>query len=431
MAQYGLLLVLLALINFARDPSALLYPPLHWEDGRDYFAFYYHSASFTDLFRTKVGFMSLWANLVGFAGSKFPTPATPYVLSLGPFLLALLAQSTFFQPRYRVMVASDFVRFATCLAIALNPTGDMLLLANTDYSIWNCLLLVILYGLTEFPRSFTAAHLLVFLLLSWSHPLAVVVAPLLVYRWYRDRARWPIYAVLITSLLAYALIGVKPMAPLTFRHGLEAIPATLHHVPALVFRTWFSRDLLCVVEKAWPYLIYAALMGAAWLVYLCWKRNKTATGLLAAVYVIFALSFLAFLGREIPNVFEQLPYSSRYLYVQSVLSIIVIFPCLVCLLTARFGGSPPLRRWRWPRETCCIVILGWFALMNLTPMNAGAYKNDHHNYGRRVREFCRQLYQLEQRNGSRKNIKLTLPREDQWPIEIDTTKSNQAPASLP
>jgi hypothetical protein len=47
---------------------------LHWEDGRDYLAFYYNSTSFIDLFRTKVGFMSLWANLVGLVGSRFPTP---------------------------------------------------------------------------------------------------------------------------------------------------------------------------------------------------------------------------------------------------------------------------------------------------------------------------------------------------------------------
>lgn len=425
--QYGLLIVLLALINFARDPAALIYPPLHWEDGRDYFAFYYNSNDFTDLFRIKVGFMSLWANLIGFLGAKCPTPVTPYVLSLGPFFLTLLVQSTFFQQRYRGMVPSDFVRFATCLAIALNPTGDMLLLTNTDYSIWNCLLLVILYGLAEFPRSFTVAHLLVFLVLSWSHPLAVLVIPLLLYRCYRDRARWPIYLVLVMSLVAYSMCGVRPMAPLTLSRGLEAIPATLHHVPALVFRTWFSRDLLCIVATEWPYVIYVTFLGGAWLVYACWRRQRKAIGLLGGVYATFALSFLAFLGRGLPNVFETLPYSNRYLSVQSVLSIIVIFPCLVCLL----AQWPPWRNLRWPQEVCCVLVLGYFGLVNLTPMNASAYKNDHHNYGKRIRQFCLQLYQLEQRNGSRDKIKLTLHREDQWPIEIDRMKYGQGPSSRP
>ena len=429
--QYGLLIVLLALIDFARDPAALIYPPLHWEDGRDYFAFYYNSTTFTDLFRSKVGFMSLWANLIGFLGSKCPTPATPYVLSLGPFFLALFTQSTFFQERYRTMVVSDFVRFLTCLAIALDPTGDMLLLANTDYSIWNCLLLVILYGLAEFPRSFTAAHLLVFLLVSWSHPLAVLVIPLLLYRCYRDRARWPIYLVLVMSLTAYSMVGVRPMAPLSLWRGLEAVPATLHHVAALVFRTWFSRDLLCIAEKEWPYLIYVTFAGCAWLVYACWKRRRDATGLLGSVYAIFALSFLAFLGRSVPSVFEKVPYTSRYLYVQSVLSIIVIFPCLVCLLAVRLRERPLLGNFRWPQEGCCFLVLSYVWLMNLTPMNARAYMNDHHDYGKRVREFCLQLYRLEERNGSRDNIKLTMQREDQWPIEIDRTKHGQVPASLP
>ena len=59
-------LILLLIINLMRDPAALRYPPLHWEDGRDYFAFYYNSTHFLDLFRIKVGFISLWANLVGF-----------------------------------------------------------------------------------------------------------------------------------------------------------------------------------------------------------------------------------------------------------------------------------------------------------------------------------------------------------------------------
>ena len=66
-------LAAVAAVHFFREPASYLLPPLSYEDGRDFFAFFYNHREPAAILRFYAGYVSLIPNLVGYLVLALPT----------------------------------------------------------------------------------------------------------------------------------------------------------------------------------------------------------------------------------------------------------------------------------------------------------------------------------------------------------------------
>jgi len=392
----------------------------------------------------------------------FPTPVIPYILSWIPFGLALTAQSIFFSRRYRPFVASDKIRFLTCLALALNPYGQFHLMAHTDYSIWNCLLVLIFLSIVRIPDQHWLAYFLVYNVLIWGHPLAIVVLPFALYFAITEKTlhhRY-LYGIVIVHLLLHQILGIKgihfPQIKESLRqlHGLLlsfdgsslfsqlwqgavlwgkigsvlfqnvflSVSYMLQHV---MFRTLWGDDIFSLLAK-YRGLSVASLFsgGLLFLIYRQHRQRGHWKVLLVSGYFMGIVSYLSLCSRGM-DIFalttgHQL-LSPRYIYIQGTFFLILLFSSFsqVSEMTAfsawkNIAGRSGGMRGAFLGIVCCL-------LLNGIPNNLWHYHPASPYNGQLVKDFARYLHHLEQVQGTRKNIVSRLDKIDDWPILIDTS----------
>ncbi|MDH4101477.1 MAG: hypothetical protein OEV28_12990, partial [Nitrospirota bacterium] len=198
-------------IIFLRAPQVLLMPSLQADDGINVFAYFYENPEPENIFRFKAGYIPLLANLIGYISIKLPTSLIPYGMTWLPLLITLAAYSLLFNTGYRQWLESDLSRAAACILFALAPLSQFLLLAHTDYSIWNTLLLLILLSVMPLPESARWKYPWWVLtgVLIWSHPLTILVLPFHAYFFLRDKQNRAFYALTILNLLLHMAFGVQ------------------------------------------------------------------------------------------------------------------------------------------------------------------------------------------------------------------------------
>jgi hypothetical protein len=465
--SFGGLVLLIFAIHFLRAADVLLYPPLQVEDG-DIFAFFYQHRNLAAILRYKGGYLPLIPNLIGYVSMYFPLTWVPYILSWTPLALTLAAQSLFFSKRYRPLIKADWVRFLTCVAIAVNPFGQFHLVAHTDYSIWNCLLLFILLSLPGFPQRFTMVYFLLYNLLIWGHPLTLLALPFVIY-WYRHDPQTnhkPLYIVCLLHLLLHQLIGGRGAELAQFRQAFHALAlptdaSAWHFGHWPLFAALLGQSLLICLSNVVYTLHYSlcyvglrTLVGASGFAWLATHhllpvlsilfgiigliivsrrsfrfRPPPPILVLAAGYIIFSVSYLSLCVRGM-LLLQLTPeahlFAPRYAYIQAIFFLILVFTWL------SGQGHTPARcknsvfssgQHNNNAGICKIaVVVVIFAGFNLAPFNLAPYQPSAAQNGRLVQAFVKRLAALETRTGNRENIRLRVDKLNDWPIIIDTTK---------
>ena len=133
--SWPVLLCLLSALLVWRCYGYLIAPEVRAEDGARVFAYFYAHRKFAALFRLKAGYLPFLPNLIGYLAVRLPARAAPYFLTMVPTVLALATFSVFRASGYRRYMASDALRFALCLALAIAPIGNHFTVCHTDCSI--------------------------------------------------------------------------------------------------------------------------------------------------------------------------------------------------------------------------------------------------------------------------------------------------------
>ena len=432
LAVYAFLYLLLGLAVFWRVFDVLSLPVLQAEDG-DYYARFYNSGRAGMILLVNAGYLRLTSNLVYYLAVQLPPTWAPYLLTWLPALLTVFVYGLLFARRFRSLIPSDAVRFLICLALALNPLGNHMLLANSDYSSWHMLFLLILLSLGGRPEKYPRLNFLVLNLAVWGTPLGLAVVPILAVHLFRDRSPGAssFYLATMVNILAHHWLAVDSTI---LALNMELAVKWLIMAGSLFLNQEILAPLLGpqgvrVVMDQFPQLAPALFLVVSFLTLrLACLKYRLWIG--QAVYLMLALSLTVMAGRETTYDFlangARLP--DRYFYIQALLCltslVLVASQAIegVCLAWQKglAGVWPEFADHRPIKTVLWTGLLLYFLLLNTVPHNQARFKPADSRNGLMVRSFFHDLEQAQEAKGSRQGIFMRLDKHDDWPIVIDT-----------
>ena len=434
-ARWALLIFAIVLIIILRSPQAVLQPSLEAEDGTFIFPYYYAHRGADALLRFQAGYLSLGMNLIAYLSVRLPTPFIQYGFAWLPLLLAIVSYVWLFGSRFGKWLGSDMTRALVCVLFVLAPLAQYHIYANTTYSIWTALFLLVLLVVTPLSP-ITWRNVVTWATVNgliWSNPLSILVGPLVLIRLVRERRGRLLHVLTLLNLALYNTVGVEKGAiflGLTWLEALvkflKAIGWTFVIVAGTAFRTVFGAPLFEWAESGfWPAIAVWAV-GVAIAAVIAGKQSQRLRPVLFVLgYVIFAFTFVSVLSRG-PSILVPLNGAPRYIYLPT-LAFIVMF----VLLLDHFVISKQSRR----RTTVYAAVVFLYVALNAqlghyfvaTGLAArppgrpqSPYLQSDAGNGRIVENFFAELARLEARSGSRKNIYLMSDKPGDWPIIADT-----------
>jgi len=421
-ASWIFVLGLSALILDYRCHGFFVNPDLRAEDGKMVYAFFFHSRYLRAVLRFKAGYMPLVPNLLGYVAARLPPPAAPYFLALVPASFAAAVFVVLNAVSFRRYVPSDRLRLCCCVGLALAPLANFFLVCNTDYSIWNLLVLLLWLVLVRMPESKLLALLFTILLtiLVWTHPISIVALPAtLCWLWVDKRLFSRLLHALVTGAqVLHVFYGARPHAASVFLKG--------HSVSAQVWASLakFSRLLLHALSSAlFPYLpadsttlaqvcpivlLFALAVCAA----LPKKTLAERAFFVWLLYCILVPLFVVVLVRPTGLTNPRYLYSTRVFGAVGIGLVIghALRFCVACL--ARF------RRLLWVVPE--LSMLAYFVSLNRPGVNAAYAQPDPRN-GKVIHDCLTELARLQRERGSPCGLRVQCRKgHGDWPFTIDT-----------
>jgi hypothetical protein len=455
LAWIGLFLAVLGIV-FLRAPEVVLAPSLLWDEGSKVFAHFYENREAAQILRFKSGYLPLIGNLIGYAAVRFPTRIIPYAFLGSAVLITGVTYCLFFARVFRRWFPSDLDRALMCLVFALAPISSSQLVIVSDYSLWNLLAALIL--LTVWRPSGKEGrrylHGFVCNLLVWSHPLTIIIAPVVLWRAFKDEENRTFYRLLLFNLVVHQIFGVSGIItthglwdhstgvsiPVSFASKfLDSCAWTVQIVGATAFRTAFGSPFFESVLRERPALLIAwsaFLVIASCLTVRNVPRTKSLLAFLA--YLILSLTFLSCFLRyeDVHN--EPIRFVSdapRYIYLQSLCFLLLFGTLLTAgweLARSKVVDQNLVQRFRRLAFLPLGALICHYYVLNTqfghylvrNTQRASPYYDPDPQNGIIVREFFSKLADAEQARGSRREIQLTAQKINDWPITIDTTVSH-------
>lgn len=445
------LLVAVAAIHFFRDPANYLLPPLSYEDGRDFFAFYYNHRSPGAVLRFYAGYISLIPNLVGHAAIWLPVRWVPRALAWTPGVLVTLACALPYWTLRRWMPSAAW-RFGACLTLALLPVANRHFLSSTAYSIWPLLLILVWVSLTRPPVTIPGAllRLAPMTALICSHPLSIALVPIFAFQsWQTARSTtlrhfskssptpssrnlvavlYPL--VLVAVAILYLLLavqsgGVETPSSATAL-GRTLLLTAVFVLERVVFATLFGDAAVHALRDADSELwIYGGAILVLVGVVVLLVRHRQDLGsdrlmLLASLgWLILAFTGLYVLTRSPALRILEAGAAFRYFWVQRLLFAAGL-AVLAGTLRPRGPGRLPPAHFLWT------LFLG---LSVLNFLNQDAYRCPRRQ-GHRMAGFVAEVARQEAAGGP---VEATLPRRGPWSVELrrPAVDPDRAPAKDP
>lgn len=443
-------------IVFLRAPEMVLAPSLLWDEGCKVFAYFYEHREAARILRFKSGYVPLIGNLIGYAAVRLPTRIIPYAFVGSAVLITSVTYCLFFARTFRRWFPSDLDRALMCLVFALAPISSCQLVTMSDYSLWNLLAALILLTVwrPSGKRGWRYLHGFVCNLLVWSHPLTIIIAPIALWRAFKDKENRTFYQLLLFNLVVHQIFGVSGIIT---THGLwdhstgvpiqvsfaskflDSCVGTVQIVGATAFRTAFGSPSVEFVVRERPALLIAWIAFLIIACYLTTRKVARSRSLLAFLaYLILSLTFLSCFLRyeDVHNdPIQFVSHAPRYIYIQS-LCFLLLFGTLLTtgweLARSKTVGQPRAQKFSRLAFLPLAALICHYYVLNTqfghylvrNTQRVGPYYDSDPQNGIIVREFFSKLADEEQTRGSRREIQLTAQKIKDWPITVDTTVSH-------
>ena len=427
---FAFLMGFVACVAIARDPAALLGPPLLFEDGRDVLAFFYDTRGPSSWFREWAGYVVLVPNLIGWFALAAPIEWSPWLLSLGSLGLATLALCFIARADYGDLEPVAVVRAGGVIVLALMPVLHHLFWFNSIYSVWSANLLLVLLTLAPAPadtqtrlvRGFAMA------LLIFSHALSLVLLPVFVGLAVAGERFGPgagraipgargFYAALACLVVVQQFVAVdhsaaSPVAPLELIRQTSAFL-----LDRVVFGAVFGDRVIRVLHASGraPWIAAGAILllgfvAASLLAARARIDRRRGFALALLAWVIVATTAASVVGRGLDLDFLRSGRGARLFWVQRV-----------CFLMLLLWSARLAWRTRWPSGAPRPLLAALIALaaVHLTWVNGQSnpfYVVSPHQ-GEQVRALTAELARQEALHGGRSGVAARLERK-KWSVVI-------------
>ena len=421
-SSWILLLGLSALILDYRCHGYFVNPDLRAEDGKMVYAFFFQSRDLREVLRFKAGYMPLVPNALGYVAARLPPSAVPYFLALVPASFAAAVFVVFNAASFRRYVPSDRLRLCCCVGLALAPLANFFLVCNTDYSIWNLLVLLLWLVLVRMPDSKLLALPFTVLLtvLVWTHPTSIVALPATICWLWVDKRPFSrlLHALVSGAQVLHVFYGATPHSASVFFKGdsvseqvwvsLAKFFGLLLHALSSALFPYLPADSVTLARMC-PIVLLVALAVCAVLPKKSLAERAFFVWLLYCIVVpLFAVVLVRPTGLSNP----------RYLYSTRVFGAVGIGLVIGRALAFCVARFPRFRRLLWFVPELSVLV--YFVSLNRPGVNAAYAQPDPRN-GKIIHDCLAELARLQRERGSPCGLRVQCrKRHGDWPFTIDT-----------
>ncbi len=403
-----------------RCKTALLYPSMPLEDGRELYTYFSENHSLSSLYRFYAGYVSLLPNMAGYAVVRMPPAWAPYFLAIHALFWCMAARMVFGLRRFRFLLPDDRVRILIGLYLCIYPIGNYAKTSVTMFQHFHMLWVLALLLIAPLPKSRPSIGVQAALqaIMVWSHPLAILLSPLAAWNLLRRRTKssWLCNGVFLVAAASYALYGVQFQSnherswsallrgagqyftERVFVEGFLGNPLRMHLASQEGHAT---AALLCVVLI----MSFIALgFGAR-------KRlGRRGVGIAALGIVgVFLFTLIVVYARNLdtmPKYYDMI-WGQRYFYIQHI----ALMSLFLSLLYYAISGSS------YPRSMAALAsvfLVGWAVYMNVRNWDLFVVSPEP---GKQVAAFMQRVEEMRSKPSEFPEDKLVLNR-GRWSIQV-------------
>ena len=354
-----------------RNPAALLRAEFWAEDGTVFFrdALLHGAAS---LAMPVYGYCLSLARAIAWVATFFPVVGTPYVYAVAALAVNAFTVAYLSRPGFEWLIPKRAHRILVACLLTLAPGAGETFLNISNLT--NCLGLLALLMLIERPRELGALKFAALVAIGLSSGHMVILLPLILYLWVRDRRRSHLFLLIALSpIVAANCLGNQRSGAATglldySRFLVAPLVIVENFVVRLFFAPFLGSDLTgrFMNTPAWVFwpLALGALAAAAWGVRRARPDRETTRILVLSDLLTVSTFGIIVVSRS--YAFEKVQRESgnimwgvRYSFLPGVMADLIWMAALIALAggrTAADSRSSGVRRTIWLARAAIIVL---------------------------------------------------------------------------
>jgi len=305
--------------------NGVFFPVFEYHDGRDLFQPFYNGEGVGYFFEWWLGYLYIFPKAIAYLLSFLPANLIPHAYAV----VALGFSAMTFCFLFEMLNGFSGKRFAlyATLCIAAFPLGDHYLVTSLAWIIWNFLLILIFLFFIPVPETKWKRILYCFATVSliWSHPLAVLMLPLYIYRFFSDEKNKNVYQIFIFAAFFYVVFGMIHKE--VDYSKLLVLPQLILNRIVLEGVAGHSRAVLALgFGYAWFYkLSILFFLFAFWMLFWAERSWREKEFFFVALYLILGTLSVSVLGGNHSGDLTMPHNFLRYFFVPRTLLWILLF----------------------------------------------------------------------------------------------------------
>jgi hypothetical protein len=278
--------VLLAL--FSRRPDMFLHPRFYAEDGKYWYAQAYNLGWVRALTIPLGGYLNILSRLVGALSLLVSFRAAPLIMNLAGVVIQALPVTALLSARCRTWGTLPLRMLMAAIYVAIPNAWEVHVVLTNAH--WHLFVLEMLLAFGAPPRRWSGrvGDVLLFAVGSVSDPFCILLLPLILFYWWRQRSRWTLAIAAITGLGAVVQAFMIVHATRPHNGPLGATPGLLLRFLAGNIVVDSMTGLRSVVDRIPAPALVAILIFATLIVGYAFLFGKLAFKL----YIVFAGALL-------------------------------------------------------------------------------------------------------------------------------------------
>lgn len=339
--RHGLVLLIGLGLLYERRPSTLDRPEFLAEDGQIFFLGTYFGNPLMTIFRPYQGYIHLIPRLIALLERAVPVASAPLVGNLAALLVVAAIAAYISSNRLADLVPSQIGRWLIAFLLIVVP-GSFESLGSSTYIQWYLAVYLIIAAMARRPSSRfeKIGDAVTLVVAALTGPFGLLVAPLYVARFIRDRDRpaaWRAAAVVVPALLQAVVLIASPRAPaIAWVNPVDVL--TVIGLRAVILPLVGTNEVSTLTADGYSLAfaaVAATLAAEALLLMALWLPNRRWA--LTLLYG-FGVSLAASLKGSTDDLSNLLSASSsqRYFLIPGIMIVLLLGSALVSL-----------RSWRW------------------------------------------------------------------------------------